>query len=71
MWAAALVETLSYADIRHAAPVFHGDTLYAESTVVRTEPLPDGRGSVVVETRATKSEASNGSESDAENHRTV
>jgi acyl dehydratase len=46
------VETLSYSDIRHAAPVFHGDTLYAESTVVQTEPLPGGRGSVVVETRA-------------------
>ena len=46
-------ETLSYSDIRHAAPVFHGDTLYAESTVVRTEALAGGRGSVVVETRAT------------------
>ena len=47
------VETLSYSDIRHAAPVFHGDTLYAESTVLKTEALPGGRGSVVVETRAT------------------
>jgi acyl dehydratase len=46
------VETLSYSDIRHAAPVFHGDTLYAESTVLTTEALPGGRGSVVVETRA-------------------
>ena len=46
------VETLSYSDIRHAAPVFHGDTLYAESTVLKTEALAGGRGSVVVETRA-------------------
>ncbi len=46
------IETLSYSDIRHAAPVFHGDTLYAESTVLKTEALPSGRGSVVVETRA-------------------
>ena len=47
------VTTLSYSDIRHAAPVFHGDTLYAESTVVRAEALAGGRGTVVVETRAT------------------
>lgn len=47
------LETLCYSDIRHVAPVFHGDTLHAESTVLRAEPLPGGRGSVVVETRAT------------------
>jgi acyl dehydratase len=46
------VETLSYSDIRHAAPVFHG-ALYAESIVLKTEALPGGRGSVIVETRAT------------------
>jgi len=46
------LDTLHYSGIRHAAPVFHGDTLYAESTVVQTEALSDGRGSVVVETRA-------------------
>jgi acyl dehydratase len=45
--------TLSYSDIRHAAPVFHGDTLYAESTVLETEALAAGGGSVVVGTRAT------------------
>jgi len=45
--------TLSYSDIRHAAPVFHGDTLYAESTVLETEALAEGGGSVVVGTRAT------------------
>jgi acyl dehydratase len=47
------IDTLSYSEIRHAAPVFHGDTLYAESIVVKTEALPGGRGSIVVETRAT------------------
>jgi acyl dehydratase len=47
------LETLSYTDILHVAPVFHGDTLYAESTVGKTEALAGGRGSVVVETRAT------------------
>jgi acyl dehydratase len=26
--------TLEYSNIRHVAPVFHGDTIYAESTVV-------------------------------------
>ena len=43
---------LEYRDVEHLEPVFHGDTLYAESTVlekVRTEP---GRGTVTVETRA-------------------
>jgi acyl dehydratase len=45
--------TLSYSEIRHAAPVFHGDTLYAESTVLQTEAIAEGGGSVVVETRAT------------------
>lgn len=27
-------ETLEYSDVRHVGPVFHGDTIYAESTVV-------------------------------------
>ena len=27
-------ETLEYADIRHVAPVFHGDTIYATSTII-------------------------------------
>ena len=46
------VETLSYCDIRHAGPVFHGDTLYADSVVLESEPLPGGRGAVTVETHA-------------------
>ena len=44
--------TLSYCDIRHAGPVFHGDTLYADSVVIEAEQLPEGRGAVTVETRA-------------------
>ena len=27
------LETLEYSDIRHVGPVFHGDTVYAETTV--------------------------------------
>lgn len=46
------IETLSYSDIRHAGPVFHGDTLYAESTILETEEWPGGSGAVTVETRA-------------------
>ena len=46
------LETLSYCDIRHAGPVFHGDTQYADSVVVEAEQLPRRRGAVTVETRA-------------------
>jgi acyl dehydratase len=44
-------ETLGYSDIRHPEPVFHGDTIYAESTIVAKEELADGRGIVIVETK--------------------
>jgi acyl dehydratase len=46
------LETLSYSDIRHAEPVFHGDTLYADSLVLQAERLPGNRGAVPVQTRA-------------------
>jgi len=45
------LETLEYSDIKHAGPVFHGDTIYAESTIVAKNELPDGRGVVAVEHR--------------------
>lgn len=45
------LETLDYSDIRHLGPVFHGDTIYAESTIVAKEELPNDRGLIVVETR--------------------
>ena len=44
-------ETLDYSNVRHLGPVFHGDTIYAESTVVMKEELPNQRGLVVVATR--------------------
>ena len=43
------LETLDYSDIRHSGPVFHGDTIYAESTIVEKRELPDARGLIVVE----------------------
>ena len=46
------IETRSYSNIRHEAPVFHGDTLYAESTIGQKRDLPGGGGAVVVATKA-------------------
>lgn len=40
------LRTLEYSDIRHMAPVFHGDTIYAESTIIDKQP-----GVVTVESR--------------------
>ncbi len=49
------LETLEYSGIRHAGPVFHGDTIYAESAVIEKHELPDApegaRGVVVLEHR--------------------
>lgn len=45
------LETLDYSDIRHHEPVFHGDTIYAESTILSKEALPNDRGLVIVETK--------------------
>jgi acyl dehydratase len=45
------LETLDYSGIRHHEPVFHGDTIYAESTIVAKEELPNGRGVVIVESK--------------------
>jgi len=42
------VRTMEYADVRHEGPVFHGDTLYAESTVIAKD---EERDSVTVESR--------------------
>lgn len=46
------LETLSYSDIRHEGPVFHGDTLYAESNIVEKRNLSAGRGAVRIATKA-------------------
>ena len=45
------LKTLEYSDIRHHAPVFHGDTIYAESTIVAREELSGDRGIVIVESQ--------------------
>jgi len=38
--------TLEYSDVRHLGPVFHGDTIYAESTIISA-----AEGIVTVESR--------------------
>lgn len=45
------VETLEYSDVRHAIPVFHGDTIYAESSVLEKHERDDWRGVIKVEHR--------------------
>ena len=48
------IANLEYESVRHVAPTFHGDTIYAESTILeKTESRskPD-RGVVYLETRA-------------------
>jgi acyl dehydratase len=44
------LETLEYSGVRHLGPVFHGDTIYAASSIVAKEELPNQRGLVIVET---------------------
>ena len=45
------LQVREYSDVRHVAPVFHGDTLYAESTVLASCKLDSGQGSVMVQSR--------------------
>ena len=45
------IETLEYSSVRHVLPVFHGDTIYAESTIVEKSETPGGHGVVQVEHR--------------------
>jgi acyl dehydratase len=47
------IANLEYETIRHTAPTFHGDTLYAETTVIGVTPSKtrNDRGVVYVETR--------------------
>jgi acyl dehydratase len=42
-----IVANLSYDDVSHPAPVFHGDTLRAVSTVTETRETSDGERGVV------------------------
>jgi acyl dehydratase len=46
------LQTLEYSDVRHVAPVFHGDTIYAASNIVEKSELAERRGVVTVKTRA-------------------
>jgi acyl dehydratase len=46
------IQTFSYSNIRHDGPVFHGDTIYAESTILAKRDLPDGLGAVRIAIRA-------------------
>jgi len=48
------IANLEYQDVKHQAPVFHGDTIYAETRILdkqESRSKPD-RGIVHVETRA-------------------
>ena len=47
------IANLEYESIRHVAPTFHGDTLYAESNILEVTPskTKNDRGVVYVETR--------------------
>jgi acyl dehydratase len=42
------VETRDYSNVLHTLPVFHGDTIYAESTVLEKSIGPAGQGSVKI-----------------------
>ena len=59
-----IVANLSYDEVRHPAPVFHGDTVRAQSTVTDKRETSDGeRGVVTMHVEAFKIP---GPESDAE-----
>lgn len=45
------IETLEYSNVRHLLPVFHGDTIYAESSIVEKSDLANGGGVIQVEHR--------------------
>ncbi len=42
-----IVANLSYDDVEHPAPVFHGDTIRAETTVLETRLTSDGDRGIV------------------------
>src|ERR1700689_2172357 len=45
------LETLEYRDIRHLEPVFHGDSIYAESRILSKQERDAGSGVVTVSSR--------------------
>ena len=61
-----IVANLSYDDVEHPAPAFHGDTIYAQSTVTDKRETSDGnRGVVTMHVEAFKVEE-DGDAEDAE-----
>ncbi|HEV3476455.1 MAG TPA: hypothetical protein VG127_03145, partial [Rubrobacteraceae bacterium] len=48
------IAMLEYESVKHVGPTFHGDTIYAETTVLekRESRKQNDRGIVTVETRA-------------------
>ncbi|MGM0399134.1 MAG: MaoC family dehydratase [Halobacteriota archaeon] len=42
-----IVANLSYDDVEHPAPVFHGDTIHAQSTVTEKRETSDGERGIV------------------------
>lgn len=42
-----IVANLSYDDVEHPEPVFHGDTIYAQSTVTEKRETSDGERGIV------------------------
>ena len=45
------IQTVEYSNVRHLGPVFHGDTIYAESKILAKNELPLERGVVTIESR--------------------
>src|SRR6202165_704479 len=45
------IQTVEYSNVRHLGPVFHGDTIYAESKITAKQELPLERGIVTIESR--------------------
>lgn len=45
------LETIEYREIRHLAPVFHGDSIYAESVIVNREERDAVSGLVTIASR--------------------
>jgi len=43
--------TIEYREVRHLGPVFHGDTIYAESRIVAKDEPVEGCGVITVESR--------------------
>ena len=45
------LRTLEYRDVRHLEPVFHGDSIYAESTIVSKQDRDAANGVITVSSR--------------------